>query len=736
MNARQSKPNVVVILFDDLGFAQLGCFGAEMDTPNIDRLAAGGLSYSQFHVTAICSPTRASLLTGRNHHAVGCGFLVDLPLDLPGYSARPSMAAATMPRLLKDAGYSTIAAGKWHLTPTGERSPAGPFDTWPLGYGFENYYGFLQGDTNHWTPHLVQDNTYLDDAPARPENGYHFTEDIAAYAQRSIISRRQAAPDKPFFLYFSLGAMHAPHHVATEWVTPYEGRFDDGWEALRARTFDRQIELGVVPAGTTLSERPEWIPDWDGLSEDDRRLYARMQETYAGFLTHTDAQIGVVLDALDDQGILDDTIVILTSDNGASAEGGVQGTFNEMRFSSHLPETTERNLPFADDWGGFRSYSHYAWGWAWAGNTPFKLWKRYSWLGGTRTPLIVHWPSGIEAKGEVRNQFCHVADVMPTVLDAAGIDAPDVVDGVQQQRIDGVSLVETFDDAELASPRTRQYFEMLGSRSMYLDGWKATTDHVSEGVADEERLVTGSRDFDDDRWSLYDLRTDFAEAHDVAADHPETLALLQEAWGQEAEANNVLPMFDSLIGRLRHARPFTLRPAKRTRYVPAGGPVPDAGIAYLFGGARIEARGTAPPDASGVLCALGDWSGGWAMFVNNHRLHVAFNSGGDLCEVVGETEFPEGDFDVACALLPQADGGVDLLVFQGGDLVGRGHSDSPVPMAFQHGGTMMCLGYDRGFPVSESYAVPSPWTGTIDEVVIDVNPYEYVPDLDELLHRD
>lgn len=513
--------------------------------------------------------------------------------------------------------------------------------------------------------------------------------------------------------------MHAPHHVSRDWVEPFRGRYDDGWEAMRERVFDRQLDLGIVPEGTTLTDRPSWVPSWSELYADERTLYARMQETYAGFLAHTDAQIGKVLHTLEQQGILDDTIVILTSDNGASAEGGQQGTFNEMRFSHHLPESTERNLAFSDDWGGFRSYSHYALGWAWAGNAPFKLWKRYTWLGGTRTPLVVHWPAGIEARGEVRSQFCHASDIMPTVLDAVGVAVPDLVDGVPQQRIDGVSLGPTFDDAGRPSPRTHQYFEMLGSRSMYVDGWKATTDHVSMGVADEERLLGGSREFADDAWSLYDLRTDFAEAHDLAADQPEILAMLRTRWDDEAHANGVFPLYDSLMGRLEHLNLPEHRPDPRTTFLPGGG--------------RIEARGHAPAGAEGVLCALGDWSSVYALFVTGGRLHFALTIGGEQFVVRAEIDLPAGALDVACALQP-VDGVVEMTLHHGDEAVGRGRTELSMPFALQHGGTMLCLGYDRGFPVCDSYEVPFAWTGEVTEVVVDAGSPPQLSVADALHH--
>ena len=710
-------PNVLVVVLDDTGFAQLGCFGSAISTPHLDRLATNGLRYNRFHVTALCSPTRACLLTGRNHHAVGMGYLTDIPTAHPGYSARIPRSAATLPRVLRDAGYNTMAVGKWHLVPGGERSHAGPFDRWPLGLGFERYYGFLQGDTNHWSPNLVRDNHYTD-PPRGPDDGYHLTEDLADSAIRYVHDQQQAAPDRPFFLYLSLGAMHAPHHVAPEWVEPYHGRFDGGWERERASTFARQLELGVVPEGTVLSERPSWIDDWDALGPDERRVYARFQEVFAGFLTHTDAQIGRLLVSLDTVGALDDTLVMVVSDNGTSAEGGRTGTFNEHRFPLGLSDSTTQNLARLDEIGGVRSYNHYPWGWAWAGNTPLRLWKRYTWLGGIRTPLIVHWPRGFDARGDVRGQFVHAVDVMPTVLDACGIDAPTEVDGVTQQLVDGASFRSTFDDADAADPREVQYFEMLGSRAIYCDGWKATTDHVSKGVADEERLLEGSRDFDQDRWELFALGADFAEARDVAAQHPDVLARLQDVWQAEAERNQVFPLVDDLVGRFTDLLESPNPPGSRCVYRPQGGPVPDDSIPRLFGGFRLTATVDVPHDPAGILCALGDWTNGFAFYVREGRLVFALNRAGDLRVVRGRAQVHEGVHDLVCQFGAAPEPAMTLL--HDDEVVASVALDVSMPLAWQHGGTALTLGYDRGLPVCDEYAVPFGWNGELHEVVIEV----------------
>jgi arylsulfatase A-like enzyme len=715
--APTAAPNVVVIVLDDLGFGQLGCFGADIDTPAIDRLAAEGLRYNRFHVTAMCSPTRASLLTGQNHHAVGMGFLADMPTSFPGYTARIRPTAATLPRILRDAGWSTMAVGKWHLVPSGERSAAGPFDRWPLGLGFERYYGFLRGDTNHWAPHLVRDNHYVE-APADPDSGYHLSEDLADTAIRMVTDQKQAAPGKPFLLYFALGAMHAPHHVEREWSDRYRGRFDRGWDEMRDSVFARQRDAGVVPAGTTLTERPPWVTAWDDLDTDSRRAFARMHEVYAGFLTHTDAQIGRVLGALERLGVVDDTIVLLLSDNGASAEGGAIGTFNEMRFTHQLPEDVQRHLPLLDDWGGRRGFPHYAWGWAWAGNCPFRLWKRYSWLGGTRVPLIVRWPGRVAGAGTVRSQVCHAVDLAPTLLEACGVEAPEAVDGVTQRAMDGASMLATFGDPGAPDPCTTQYFELLGSRSIIHRGWRATTDHVSSGVADEEALLVGSRDFDDDHWALFRLDDDFAEASDLSAEHPEVVRELEAVWLSEAERNDVLPMADGLVGRLAGFVGPPHPPARRVVLRPGAGPVEDDALPMLAGGGTVAAVVDVPEGGgSGVLCALGDLTSGFALYVVDGKPACALSIGGDLVRVGSPERLGAGRRTLSCLLQPAA-GGVRVDLLDGDRVLATGQGEHGLPFVWQHGGAALHLGHDTGLPVCDDYRPPAPWTGLLHEVVV------------------
>lgn len=719
----QDAPNVVVILLDDLGFAQFGCYGSDISTPTIDRLASGGLRYNRFHVTALCSPTRAALLTGRNHHAVGMGFLADLPTTHPGYSAHIPRSAATLPRILRDSGWSTLATGKWHLVPRGERGGAGPFSQWPLGLGFERYYGFLRGDANQWAPELVRDNSFVE-PPARPDEGYHLTEDLADEAIRMVLSQQASAPGKPFFLYFTPGAMHSPHHVERSWADAYAGKFDAGWDSWRDDLFARQVKSGVVPASTTLTPRPPWVPAWEDLSADERRLYARMHEVYAGFLSHTDAQIGRLVDTLERIGVLDNTLILLMSDNGASAEGGVSGTVNEHRFTHRVRDDLTENLEQLDEWGGPRTYPHYAWGWAWAGNTPFRLWKRYTWLGGTRVPFIAHWPRTIREGGGVRGQFAHAIDVLPTVLDACGVSAPEFVDGIAQQPIQGASLLPSFTDPGAPNPRSVQYFEMMGSRAIFADGWKATTDHVPVGVMDEDLLLTGSRDFESDHWALFRLDEDFSESHDLAADHPEIIEQLKEQWANEAAANNVLPLLDSLIGRLSAAASPQYPVGLEVTLYPQAGPVLDEALPMLAGGGHILADVEVAPDTPrGVLFAIGDRNGGLAAYVVDGSLNVAVALPSGPLHLRCEQRLPSGRHLVGC-VLRLVSGGVAVDAVVDNTVIASTTTEHSLPFIWQHGGTHLTLGYDRGLPVSDDYQPPFAWNGSLHAVHVQAGQAE------------
>jgi arylsulfatase len=666
------------------------------------------------------------------------GFLADIPLSYPGYTGRIPRSAATLPKILKDAGYSTMAVGKWHLTPRFERSAAGPFDTWPLGLGFERYYGFLQGDANHWAPQVVCDNHYVEPPPG-PAEGYHLTEDLADAAIRMVVDQQQAAPGKPFFVYYALGAMHAPHHVAPAWAEPYRGAFDQGWDAWREDVFGRQLSSGVVPRGTVLNERPPWVDAWDSLSPAERRLYARQQEVFAGFLTHTDAQIGRLLQTLGDRGLLENTLVIVFSDNGASAEGGVYGSVNEHRFSARVEESLADNLAAIEEWGGPRTYNHYAWAWAWAGNTPLRLWKRYTWLGGTRTPLVIHWPKGIHEGGGVRGQFVHAVDLAPTILDAVGIEAPEVVDGVVQQRLDGASLLSSFTDPTVADARAHQYFEMMGSRSIVQGRWKATTDHVVFGVLHEERRMLGSRDFDEDHWALFDLSSDFSESTDVAAANPEVVGELEDLWFSEAERNQVLPVDDTLVHRLGAFVPPAYPPGGDATFVSGAGPVFDESLPLLFGGFRITADLEVPAGGvEGVVFALGDWNGGYSLYLIGGAAYFTFSRAGQPIEVSSPLSLEAGRHTLGVSYVAGRDAPSAFTVLHGDKRLASVLFEGWLPPALQHGGAMLRIGYDAGLPVSARYRPPAPFTGRVNSVRIEAPgaPVDPLEEARAALHAD
>ena len=709
---RAGAPNVLVVILDDTGFAQLGCYGSDIATPAIDGLASAGVRLTNFHTTAVCSPTRACLLTGRNHHRVGVGMLPDLPMNFPGYTARIPNEAGTLAQILAADGYATFAVGKWHLTPRDQRSPSGPFENWPLGKGFEHYYGFLGGDANHWAPELVRDNTYVD-PPATPDDGYHLSEDLADEAIARVRELRRNQPTRPFLMWLALGATHAPHHVTPEWSDPYRGQFDAGWDAWRHETLERQIRLGIVPPGTELPTPSEHVPDWDGLSDDHRRLSARMMEIYAGFLTHADAQISRLLAALDELGERENTIVVLVSDNGASGEAGPHGSVSEFRFAQGRDEDVELNLAMIDELGGRRTYNHYPWGWAEAGNTPVRRFKRYTFEGGVRDPCIISWPAGLESTGEIRDQYCHAIDVLPTILDLVDLHPPEVVTGVQQMSLDGVSLRAMLVDPGAPDPRISQYYECWGSRAMYHDGWKVVTNHVNQLTHAERDLIAGSSDFADDHWHLFDSRSDPAENHDVSDRHPDIRDRLVALWYTEAERNGVLPLSDGVMDRIAHlflpwptgARRVELRPGER---------VFEDNTPVLSNGFTISAHLGAPlgSEAVGVLAEQGDYNGGWVWYADGASLTFG-------CSFVSEyltklvAPIPVGATTVRIVGLPAGDG-MDLFCDADGERIGQAHMPHVWPGLWTPNSSASLLaGVGRPLPVCDGYDPLVPFSGSL-----------------------
>jgi len=733
----RGAPNVVVIVLDDVGFAQLEPFGSDIATPAISSLADQGLRFRNHHVTAMCSPTRAAMLTGQNHHAVGMGFLPEVPIGFPGYDARIPRSAVALPRLLRDAGYATFAVGKWHLAPRWEVSASGPFTQWPLGLGFERYYGFLAGDANQYAPELVSDNHFIG-PPGDWREGYHLTEDLCDAALGFVRDVHQSTPGKPFLLWFATGAQHAPHQAPAEWIERFRGHFDAGWDAWREQIVARQAASGIVPSGTTPSARPPWVTPWADLDADRRRLFSRMMEVYAGFLAHTDAQIGRLLAGLASMGLDDNTLVWLCSDNGASAEGGPHGSFNELRFTHDRLDDVDETMALLDQLGGPRSYEHYPWGWAWAGNTPFKLWKRFTWLGGVRTPLIVRWPARIGAgeAGSIRHQFCHAVDLLPTLLDATGVRRPETIDGVDQRPFDGASILATFADEAAPAPRRSQYFELLGSRAMYLDGWKATTDHVGAQMTVEQELVIGSHRFADDRWHLYRLDDDFAEVHDLAADHPDKLAELQQAWWTAAGRNQVLPLDDTFTARSVALEANPWPSGFSMTYRPGGSPVAEDFLPPMGPGFTILARVSCPSaGASGIVAALGDWNSGWGIWLLRGRPCAHIRLFGHPHDLVGPQPLSAGHHEIGFEYRRREGGGGPLRLFVDDEVVAEGAIDDDLPFRWQIGGAGLRLGHDEGLPLSDAFELPFPFDGTVDE--LEIQSHALVrPDLDDPhLHR-
>ncbi|MGQ0832105.1 MAG: arylsulfatase [Microthrixaceae bacterium] len=716
-------PNVLLVLLDDVGFAQLGCFGSDIATPHIDALAAGGLRYSSFHTTALCSPTRACVLTGRNHHAAGMGRIVDLATGCPGYDARIPKACAMLPALLTPHGYAAYAVGKWHLTPEDEEHLGARRSRWPLGRGFERFYGFFPGETHQFVPALIHDNHHVE-PPSGVDDGYHLTADLVDRSIEFIEDLRNVDVERPWLLYLATGACHSPHQSPREWIERYRGHFDRGWDDWRARTLERQKLAGLVPSHTELSPRPDWVPAWDTLTPVERTVYARYMEAFAGFLSHTDDQIGRLTARLATLGELDNTVVVVLSDNGASSEGGPFGSLNDVRVWNMLPRTVEEAAERLDEIGGPRIHNNYPWGWTVAGNTPFRRWKRETHEGGVADPLIVHWPHGIAARGEVRSQYVHAIDILPTLLEVIGIDMPASVEGVEQRPLDGVSFAYTFDAPDAVERHTTQYYEMFGCRALYHDGWKAVTYH--EIQADEPGL-------DQAPWELYDLRADPAECHDRAAAEPERLAAMVERWWQEAEANDVLPIDNRPFSEMVFERPSSIRQRARYTYWPGRAPVPESVAVNVRGRPHeITAHVTIPQGdepVEGVLAVQGSVLGGWSFhLLGDGRLVYLHNLAGwrvyRVEAPVSETgRLAPGDHALAVRFDHPA---VELLV--DGAVVGSGEVKRTVWSRFSLTGAGLTAGWSPDFsPADEDYRGRFAFTGLLHRVDIDVRG---VPDVD------
>jgi arylsulfatase len=707
------SPHVVQILLDDVGFAQLGCFGSSIRTPNIDRLASEGLRYTNFHTTALCSPTRAALLTGRNCHSVGFGHVADRINGFPGYSMSLPDSAATIAQILQDAGYSTSALGKWHLTPAHETGPQGPFDRWPIGRGFQRFYGFLGGCTDQYAPEMVRDNTPID-PPRTP--GYHLSADLVDESIKQIRNHVSLAPHKPFYIHLGFGAGHAPHQVPSEWIDAYRGEFDDGWDVERQRVLQRQIDMGVMPPGTSLGESNPGVREWASLAVDDRHLFARMMEVYAGFLTHMDAQVGRLLDCLDDVGISDNTIVMLCSDNGASAEGGPEGSVDEDLGRTYgTPQLGADVRAHIEELGGPTLFNHYPWGWAQAGNTPFRWYKQFTHAGGITNGLIVRWPSGGVPAGEIRRQYHHVIDVTPTLLDAIGLEPPAEVRGVAQQPMHGVSMTYTFASPEASGRRRTQHYEMWGNRGLWHDGWMAVCRLQPDGPGGSPPAPM-TTPFDELTWELYNHDQDPSERVDLALTEPVRLRAMVELWWAAAGQFQVLPLDD----RRRSERwpshvplPAGADPATTVFHGFSGPHEPGAAPRIAGRSFLIEADVTCGPERDGVLYAQGGLHGGYCWYLRGGRSHfeVAISSI-HTTTVTADSPITAGRHRLAIVVTCDASLRGTVEFSCDGERLGRSEVDHLVKRVPVLSGRAY-VGYSPAPTVSQAFVPPNVFTGTI-----------------------
>jgi arylsulfatase len=706
----EGAPNVLIVLIDDAGFGSASVFGGPCQTPNAERLASGGLKLNRFHTTALCSPTRQALLTGRNHHSAGMGGITEIATGAPGYSSVLPNSMAPLAKTLKLNGYSTAQFGKCHEVPVWQTSAAGPFDQWPTGGGgFEHFYGFLGGEANQWFPTLYE-GTKPVEPDKTPEQGYHLMEDMTDKAIGWMGQQKALAPDKPFFVYFAPGATHAPHHVPKEWADKYTGKFDAGWDSLRQETLARQKELGVIPADCKLTARHEEIPAWDDMAEELKPVLRRQAEVYAGFMEYTDHHVGRLFDALETLGIADDTLVYyIIGDNGASAEGSLTGCFNEMSYFNGLQasqETPEYLTARIDKLGGPESYNHYAVGWAHAMNTPYQWTKQVaSHFGGTRNGTIVSWPNGIKAKGEMRSQFSHVIDVAPTIIEAAGLPHPVSVEGIPQDPIEGVSMLYAFDDASAAGRHETQYFEMFGNRGIYHKGWTAVTRHRTPWDATKQPPA-----LDDDVWELYDTTQDWSQANDLSKEMPEKLRQLQRLWLIEATRYNVLPIDDRVLEKLNPdvaGRPVLIRGNTQLLFGGMGRLSENAVLNIKNKSHSVTAEIVVPAEgAHGVIISHGANIGGWSLYAHDGKLKYCYNWGGfKHFYVESGAALPAGDHQVRMEFAYAGGGlgkGGTATLFVDGTKVGEGEIGATLAMIFS-ADDGCDVGEDSGAPVSEDY---------------------------------
>jgi len=728
VKAPAKAPNVVIVLIDDVGFGATSTFGGPIQTPTLDRLAATGLRYNNFHTTALCSPTRAALKSGRNHHTANVGSIMETATAFPGNSGQIPNSVAPLAEMLRLNGYSTGAFGKWHETAAWETSVSGPYDRWPTHQGFDKFYGFIGGETDQWYP-LIYDGVTRVTPPQT--KGYHFTVDMTDQAINWVKAQQSMTPDKPFFVYYATGAVHAPHHVPKEWADKYKGQFDKGWDQVRRQTTERQRQMGIIPAGTRLAEKPEDIKDWDSLPADNQRLFVRQAEVFAGFMEQTDHEVGRLIDALEEIGELDNTLIFyIAGDNGSSAEGGFVGMFNEMTYFNQVTEKVEDLIPLIDEWGGPETFPHMAAGWAVAFDAPFTWTKQVaSDFGGTRNGMVVHWPDGIKKNGELRSQFSHVIDIAPTVLEAVTLPEPKIVNGTPQTPIEGVSLLYTFNDGNAEEQHSTQYFEMFGNRAIYHEGWLARTIHRAPWQTKKQRPL------ESDVWDLYNTREDFSLTRNLAAENPEKLRELEALFMKEAEKYHVLPIDDRTVERVNAAiagRPDLLGDRMSiTLYDGMDGMLENTFINVKNRSMTITAELEIPTGgANGVILAQGGRFGGWSLYMKDGKPAYTYNFLGlDRYTVAAEHEIPTGptvvvlDFDYDGGGLGK--GGMALLSVDG-TVVAKGRIDKTQPLIFSADETAD-LGLDNQTPVVDGIGIgrdETRFTGKIRKVIVKVEEVE------------
>lgn len=726
VEAPKGAPNVLLILTDDVGFGASSTFGGPIPTATMDRLANAGLRYTQFHTTALCSPTRAALLSGRNHHSAATGVIMEAGTGFPGYNTVMPKSVGTFAEILKQNGWNTSWYGKNHNVPDWQSSQAGPFDLWPTGLGFEYFYGFIGGDTSQWNPAIIEGTKPIE--PPHDAKDYFFDRDLADRTIHWLRMQNATAPQRPFLAYYATGTAHAPHHAPADWIAKFKGKFDQGWDKVREETFARQQKLGIIPASAKLTERPSSVPAWDTLSADQKKVFARMMEVYAAALSHADYQMGRILDEIEAQGELDNTLVIyIQGDNGASAEGGMQGLLNEMTFFNAIQEDFSEVVRRVNELGGPNTFNHYPVGWALAMDTPFQWSKQIaSHFGGTRNGLVISWPERIKNKGGIRSQFHHVIDIMPTILEAAGVEAPDSINGVEQKPIEGVSMAYSFDSESAPSKRTTQYFEMLGNRAIYHDGWVAATTPPTPPWSS----AGSSTPVLDYSWELYNVKEDFSQSNNLAASNPDKLEELQELFWEEAEKYNVLPIDNSKVERLDVSnRPSLTAGRDKFTYYPGLVRIPEGAAPDIKNKSfQISAEVVIPKGgAEGMLLTHGGRFAGYGLYVLKGKPTFVYNLAGVARYVVaGKTPLTPGAhtilFDFKYDGGGLGKGGLGTLQVDGAT-VASGRIERSLPFRLSLDETLDC-GEDTGTPVSEEYRVPFKFSGELKQVTINLKPME------------